>query len=82
MLADLGGGSVESRRQGEFDQAAVAEIRADRRMRHLNAQRIRLGVGMVRIKLSLHGFVGPDTADARLEEQLFPLGRGTPGEDP
>ena len=81
MLGDLGGGSVESRSQGEFDQPAVTEVLADIRMLHLNAQRIRLGVGMVRIKLSLQRFVGPDTADVRLDEHLFPLGSGAPGED-
>src|ERR671923_2059071 len=81
VLADLGGGAVESRSQGEFDQPAVTEVLADGRMLHLNAQRIRLGVGMVRIKLSLQRFVGPDTADVRLDEQLFPLGSGAPGED-
>src|SRR5213593_2006735 len=53
VLADLGGGAIESRRQGAFDQPAVTEVLADRRMLHLHAQRIRLGVGMVRIKLSL-----------------------------
>src|SRR4029434_8105420 len=81
VLADLGGGAVESRRQGEFDQPAVSEVLADIRMLHLNAQSIRLGVGMVRIKLSLQRFVGPDTADVRLDEQLFPLCSGAPGED-
>ena len=66
VLADLDGGSVESRSQGEFDQPAVTEVFAGIRMLHLNAQSIRLGVGMVGIKLSLHSFVGPDTADVRL----------------
>src|SRR5215475_13001287 len=81
MLADLGGGAVESRRQREFDQPAVPEVCADGRMLYRNAQIIRLGVGMVRIKLSLQGFVGLDTADVRLDQQLFPLGSGAPGED-
>src|SRR6266849_2972164 len=81
VLGDLGGGAVESRSQGEFEQPAVTEVRADIRMLHLNAQRIRLGVGMVRIKRSLQSFVGPDTADVRLDEHLFPLGSGAPGED-
>src|SRR5262245_39634698 len=81
VLGDLAGGSVESRSQGEFDQPAVTEILADIRMLHLNAQSIRLGMGMVRIKLSLYSFVGPDTADIRLDQQLFPLGSGAPGED-
>src|SRR5215467_2566703 len=81
MLADLGGGAVESRRQREFDQPAVPEVLADRWMLYRNAQSIRLSVGMVRIKLSLQGFVGPDTADIRLDQQLFPLGSGAPGED-
>ena len=81
MLADLGGGSVVSRRQGEFDQPAVTEVLADIRMLHLNAQRIRLGVGMVRIKCALQSFVGLDTADVRFDEQRFPLGSGAPGED-
>src|SRR5437773_7990223 len=81
VLGDLGGGSVESRSQGEFDQPAVTEVLADIRMLHLNAQSIRLGVGMVRIKLSLQCFVGPDTADVRLDQQLFPLGSGAPSED-
>src|SRR6267142_4156230 len=81
VLADLGGGAVESRRQGEFDQPAVPEVLPDIRMLHLNAQRIRLSVGMVRIKFSLQRLVGPDTADVRLDEQLFPLGSGAPGED-
>ncbi len=67
MLADLDGGSVESRSQGEFDQPTVTKVFADIRMLHLNAQGIRLGVGMVRIKLSLQSFVSPDTADVRLD---------------
>src|SRR4030095_4955956 len=60
---------------------AVPEVCADRRMLHLNDQSIRLGVVMVRIKLSLQGFVGPDTADVRLDQQLFPLSSGASGED-
>src|SRR5207245_5857147 len=32
-------------------------------------------------KLSLQRFVSPDTADVRLDEHLFPLGSGAPGED-
>ena len=67
MLANLDGGSVESRSQGEFDQRAVTEVLADKRMPHLNAQSIRLGVGMVGIKLSLQSFIGPDTANVRLD---------------
>src|SRR5439155_26289438 len=78
VLSDWGGGAVESRCQREFDQPAVPEVRADRRMLHLNAQRFRLGVGMVRIKLSLQRFIGPDTANVRLDEHLFPLGSGAP----
>src|SRR5207244_4715812 len=51
VLADLGGGAVESRRQGEFDQPAVTEVRAERRKLNLNAQSIRISVGIVCIKL-------------------------------
>ena len=67
VLADLAGGSVESRSQGEFDQPAVTEVLADIRMLNLNAQSIRLGVGMIPIKLPLQSFVGPDAADVRLD---------------
>ena len=34
---------------------------------HLNAQSVRLGVGMVSTKLSLQPFVGLDTADVRFD---------------
>ena len=32
-------------------------------------------------KLSLQSFVSPDTADVRLDKQLFPFGSGAPSED-
>ena len=41
------------------------EVLADIRMLNLNAQSIRLGVGMIPIKLPLQSFVGPDAADVR-----------------
>jgi len=77
-LADLGGGAVESRRQENSTKPPYRRYVPDRRMLHLNAQSIRFGVGMVRIKLSLQSFVGPDTADVRLDEHLFPLGSAAP----
>ena len=63
MLADLARCSVDSWCQGELDQSAVTEVLAYVWMFRLNAQVIRFGVGMVRVKFTLYGFVGLDTAD-------------------
>jgi hypothetical protein len=40
---------------------------SDIRVLHLNAQSVRLGAGMVSIKISFQSFVSPDTADARVD---------------
>ena len=68
VLANLGGGLIESGRQGEFDQPAITQVLADDRMIHFHAQSIGLGVRMVQIELSLRGFVGPDTADVGFQQ--------------
>ena len=81
MLADLDGGPVDTGGQGKFDQPAVAAILADVRVLDLDAQIVRPGVGMVGVKISLHGFVSLDAADVRSGQQLLPLGGGAPGED-
>ena len=38
-------------------------------------------MGLVGRELTLHGLVGPDTADVRLGQQLFPFASGAPRED-
>ena len=67
VLADLDGCPVESRGHGEFHQPAVTEVLADIRMLHFNAQRVCLGMGMVRVKLSLQSLAGLDAADVRVD---------------
>src|SRR2546427_12965133 len=46
VLAGLGGGAVESRRQGGLDQPAVTGVCGDERIPHLNAQRTGLRVAL------------------------------------
>src|SRR5262245_55750137 len=50
-------------------------------MIHFYAQSIRSGMRMVRIELSLHRFVGANTADVGFQQKIFPLGSAATGED-
>ena len=58
---------LQCRRYLRPQRVSNKQILSDIRVLHLNAQSVRLGVGMVSTKLSLQPFVGLDTADVRFD---------------